>query len=99
MPKKFTYTRATEHFNADFDEYEYYGEDFDYEVDDDSLLFALAQIIYEKHFGFCKDARTAKLQILQFIISSDIFEQLCETFEEDLKDYFESEAFEEWDDV
>lgn len=98
MTKKFTYYKIrNEIYNESTDEIEYFGEEFDYEVDSKSLMDALADVLYELHFSFCKDEKQGKKAIMQFIMESDTFEQLCETYEEDLKDYFEEEALEEWD--
>lgn len=84
--KTFTYTKITSsHGDED------YGYDFDYTVEREDLLDAVADIVYRTYFrGAIKD------NIRRFINDTDILDVLVEYYEDDLKDYFKQKAF-EWE--
>lgn len=101
----FTYTRTTEvaYLNGS-DEYEEYGEDFEYEPKYEDIMDALSDIIFYNYFTgkdnhYADDIayRTIMVRkIRSFLIdySEDIYDIMCENYYEDLKEYFEEEAFE-----
>lgn len=78
------------------DDYEA-GDDFEYEVDYTDVRHALRYII-KKEFKIKKDDEQA-LKLLDFIIKDlDIDDALKEYFKDDLRDYFENDAYEAYKD-
>lgn len=90
MSKKFKYTNINESgYLANSDEYEEYGDEFEYEVDNKRIVEALAYLINCDYFE-----NTIKEERLKtFIEELDLVDVLEECYEEDLKDYFEEDAF------
>ena len=87
MSKTFTYERITEcGYLSSSDEYEYYGDEFEYEVSGHEISEAIADIIADDYFGGNKKA------VRNFISDFDLYDILEEALEEQLKDYFEEEA-------
>lgn len=88
-------------------------ESFDYEVDSDQVSDACAELTYDDFFSTklkqipeVKDNKELQKQlrkviqqgISQFISELDVSDQTEEYFEESLKDYFEEDAMEAWND-
>lgn len=91
MSKTFTYTKITHHaYLESTDEYEEFGFEFDYEVDDEDLRHALADIISVGYFDGDKKSYD---QVHSFIYDLDLVDTLVELYEDELRDYFEDEAF------
>jgi len=88
MSKVFTYDRITEcAYLASTDEYEYYGDEFDYEVDDYTLRAAIIDIVADTYFGGNKTATK------DFLDDFDLYDTLEEALEDEFKEYFEEEAY------
>lgn len=86
---KFTYTKITGHyFCKASDEWEEDGIEFTYEPTREQLTSALQPII-EKGYGFCA---------WQMVDDLDLIEEVAEMYEEELKDIFEQEAMEFYND-
>ena len=86
---KFTYTKITGHyFCKASDEWEEDGIEFTYEPKMEQLTSALQPII-EKEYGF---------MAWQMIDDLDLIEEVAERYEEELKDIFEQEAMEWYND-
>ena len=86
---KFTYTKITGHyFCKASDECEEDGIEFTYEPTREQLTSALQPII-EKEYGF---------MAWQMIDDLDLIEEVAERYEEELKDIFEQEAMEWYND-
>lgn len=88
-------------------------EDFEYEVDSDRVSDACAELTYEDFFSTKlnqvseikenKELQKKIKQIIQqgisqFISELDVSDQTEEYFEDSLKDYFEEDAMEAWND-
>ena len=86
---KFTYTKITEScYLEETDEIEEFGDEFDYEPTRYDLERELQPII-EKEYGF---------MAWQMIDDLDLIEEVAERYEEELKDIFEQEAMEWYND-
>ena len=102
MGKVFNYIRTGEtYFDAVTDEYVEQGIDFQYEVSWADVKDALVNIIFNRFFRPLpemmdkkENIKNCKGAIIKFISDTDIEETLVETMEEDLKEYFEPDAFE-----
>lgn len=91
MSKTFTYTKITQHvYLESTDEYEEFGFEFDYEVDDEDLRHALADIISTEYFD---DYNKGYDKVHKFIYDLDLVDTLVESYKDELRDYFEDEAF------
>ena len=62
---------------------------FSYDVDDDKLKKALLNLIDEYYFEDKLDYKN----FMKLVRDFDLLDALIEGFEDDLKDYFEEEAF------
>jgi hypothetical protein len=83
------------------------GDDFEYEVDYYDVSSALINIVYEELCGKLKkqvnrvlndDEKNALKSASVEFCKLDIREQLEEVYEQDLKDYFEQDALEQYKD-
>lgn len=93
MSKVFTYSKIIGRVYLEgTDEYEEYDEEFEYEVDDDELLDAVADIVLGVYFNGCDVA--IKEGLKAFIEDNGNLAELVEAYEYELKDMFEKEAFE-----
>lgn len=76
---------------------------FEYEVEDDELLEAVVDLVYEDYFmktelaDRCDYAVAVKSGLKKFIEDNDNLDELVEDYEEELKDYFEEEALDSLD--
>ena len=95
MSKKFTYTKITG-VGEVCGSLEEYGEDFEYEVEDYKLLEAVADFVLKDFFYNveCEEEKVLKYSISKFIKDNDLLDNLVDNYEEDLKYYFEDDAFE-----
>lgn len=92
MSRIFTYT-SIEEVGEVCGSIEEFGEKFDYEVKDDELLTAVAYMIWSDYFYMINCDKTfLKETISKFISDNDLLDNLVDIYEENLKDYFESEA-------
>lgn len=89
MSKKFTYEIITEcGYIENSDEYDYWGDEFEYEVDYRDVEDAIVDIVASGYFN------GDKKEIKEFLDDYDLYDYLAETLEDELHDYFEEEAFE-----
>ena len=89
MGKTFTYERITEcGYIANSDEYDYWGDEFEYEVDYRDLEDAIVDLIAPYYLNGDKE------RIREFLDDFDLYDKLSEILEDELRDYFEEEAFE-----
>lgn len=87
----FDYTRVTDVvYLSGSDEYEEFGDGFQYEVDDERICKAVAKLASERYFGTDKYAWAIKI----FIEDCEILEKVADFFYEELKELFEAEAME-----
>lgn len=100
MSRTFTYNRTTsQYWDYENDEEYSSGEDFDYEVEDEEISEALTEILYQDYF--CDKGvdwgdtlkPLLKRSISELIYYTDILEELADYYEEQLKEYFEYDAF------
>ena len=83
---------------------EYQEKEFEYTVYENKLLDAVVDLVFEDYFtksilyGNCDYGKAVRKGIEDFITTYDLLEQLVEDYEYELKEYFEEDAFEEYDD-
>lgn len=95
MSKKFRYTKFTKYHYCEFsDEWEEDGVEFDYEVEDDRLLDVVVDLLYYEQF----EGKIEKEELIAFIKEFDLLDKIVDGYEDKLKDIFEKEAFENYDD-
>ena len=93
MSKVFTYSKIIGRVYLEgTDEYEEYDEEFEYEVEDDELLDAVADIVLGVYFDGCDVS--IKEGLKDFIKDNGNLAELVEDYEDELKDIFRQEAFE-----
>ena len=89
MGKTFKYEKITEYgYIENSDEYDYWGNEFEYEVDYCDLEDAIVDIVASAYLN------GDKKKIKEFLDDFDLYNYLEETLEDELRDYFEEEAFE-----
>lgn len=106
MSKTFRYTKITGHYYCQYsDEWEEDGVEFDYEVDDDQLLPEIVDLLFEDYFGDDKlicdsEERTkeVKERLARLIEESDLIGTFADQYEDSLKDIFQNEALEWYND-
>ena len=106
MSKTFKYTKFTGHYYCQYsDEWEEDGIEFDYEVEDDELLPEIVDLVFEEYFGddkaICEsEERTndVKERLMLLIEENDLIGAFADEYEETLKDIFEKEAMEWYND-
>lgn len=100
MSKTFTYEATVEcEYNAIRDEYEFYSEEFDYEVDDCDLLDAVVGFIYEDYFMDTPLCANDKYELavkkgLQEMIDNSDLDYWVDCYEDALRTFFEEDALE-----
>ena len=106
MSKTFKYTKFTGHYYCQYsDEWEEDGIEFDYEVEDDELLPEIVDLVFEEYFGddkaICESeerANDVKERLMLLIEENDLIGAFADEYEETLKDIFEKEAMEWYND-
>lgn len=106
MGKTFTYTKFTKHHYCDFsDEWEEDGVDFDYEVEDKDLLPVLVDLLVDDYFvddnGVMHNEelkKSVKAKLATLIEENDLIGTLAENYEDTLKEIFQDEAMEYYND-
>ena len=106
MSKTFRYTKFTGYHYCQYsDEWEEDGVDFDYEVDDDKLLPKIVNLLFEDYFGDDKvicdsEERTkeVKERLTRLIDESDLVEEFADQYEDTLKEIFQDEALDFYND-
>jgi hypothetical protein len=95
MSKKFTYTKITGHYYCKHsDDWEKYGVDFDYEVDNYKLLPKVVDLVFKDYFGECNEKEAVKTALANFIDEHDLVETLADNYEDTLKEMFKDSAME-----
>ena len=95
-----TYTMPTSSgYLSSSDEYDDFGEDYDYDVSDDDLREALSELLYKTYFGTLPDnvSGAVKKAISRLILDNDLEDMLCEHFTDEIKDYFKDKALASWE--
>ena len=100
MGKTFTYSYPTRIcYSEQIDEFCEDMDSFDYEVSDEEIRHALAVMMYESEFEKSsiledKEIKKTIIKCLENVIDNfDIQDKLEESWKDDLKDFFEKEAF------
>ena len=103
MSKTFTYTKVTSEYYLPYtDDWEQDGVDFHYEVSDEDLLPKVVDLVFDEFFYSKKTTddtdlrKTLRESIKNFINRTDVLGQLIEVYEEDLKEIFKNEAFDNY---
>lgn len=103
---KFTYTKlkGVKYLEAT-DEYEEFGDEFEYEPSEEDLLDAIVDCVYDEYLRDktelsldIKFVITTKKFISDFIKDFDLTDELAECYEDELWSIFEDEAIEFYDD-
>ena len=95
MSKTFTYTILKGQYYLEYsDEFEYDGDDFDYEVDDEKLLDAVVDLIKEYYF----DGKLNVKQFKSFVRDFGNLDELADGFYDELKERFEDDAMDYYKD-
>ena len=105
MSKTFTYTKITQQAYLErTDEWEEFGEEFEYTVDDSELLDVVADFVCNEYFDLVKKKAKENgthtdllLGIMRFIGDHDLLDELVHEYEEELKDYFEDKAMDSYE--
>ena len=106
MSKTFRYTKFTGHYYCQYsDEWEEDGVEFDYEVSDEELLPEIVDLVFEDYFGedsvICEsEERTeaVKNKLRDIISDNYLIGQFADQYEDTLKEIFEREALEYYND-
>ncbi len=78
--------------------YNFDGENYEYDASRNEILEALADIVFDEYFkgdhvaGF----GTIQKRLKALIDDYDLLDEMFENYEEEVKDYFEDEAYYEW---
>lgn len=106
MSKTFRYTKFTGHYYCQYsDEWEQDGVEFDYEVEDKDLLPEIVNLLFEDYFegdkNYCDNEQVVKAikeNLKRMVEESELIEVFADQYEETLKDIFEDEAMERYND-
>ena len=100
MSKKFIYTDVNERVYLEgTDEYEDFGEDFEYIVEDEELLKKIVNIVYRDYFSDLgiEDrpdyVAAVKRGLKDFIEDNNNLDELADDYEDELRDLFMDDAF------
>jgi hypothetical protein len=101
MSKIIRYTKITGSYYSDTCGTEYEGDEFDYEVSESSIMEAIVDFLFRDYFSddnfICASkglTEEVKERLHKIIEDNYLIDEFMETYEEELKDYFEEEAFE-----
>lgn len=106
MSKTFRYKKITGQYYLDYtDEWEEDGIEFDYEVEDNDLFPEIVDLVFEEYFGDDKSIcetnehkKAFKERLKKLIDENDLIGSFADQYEDTLKDMFESEAMEWYND-
>jgi hypothetical protein len=106
MSKTFRYTKFTGHYYCQYsDEWEQDGVEFDYEVEDEDLLPEIVNLLFEDYFesdkNYCdneKSVKAIKENLKRMVEESELIEVFADQYEETLKEIFEQEAMDFYND-
>lgn len=90
----FTYSRTIEsRYDPIRDKYYENSYDFDYEPEDQELVYAIADIWVGQQTGINGGVSKEQIEMVQrFINDHDLRDELAEKYKSELKDWFEDEA-------
>ena len=99
MSKTFTYTKVlTRAYDSKRDDYEEYGCEFDYEVDNEDLLDAVVDLLIEEYFESIDVTNNVRQKLRCMITDFDMLDEFADAYEDSLKEMFEEEALESYED-
>lgn len=99
MSKTFTYTKITSrYYDEKRDDYEEYGFEFDYEVDDNDLLDAVVDLLIGDYFDNMDVVNNVRQKLRCMIRDFDMLDEFADAYEDSLKEMFEEEALENYED-
>ncbi len=103
MGKEFRYERViSSQYDSTMDEDFEETEEFVYEADWRDVQLAVINLVYRDYFKINQiekeQVNAIQNSIKTFIEKHDLYEQLIDDYEEDIKEYFEKEAFESLED-
>lgn len=93
--KTFTYTNITEEVYIECsDEYEYYGDDFAYDADDDEMIPLVARYLYEDYYADIPNVnfKTMYNNLVKMIEDLDLIDKLSDDYYDRLKEDLEDKA-------
>ena len=104
MSKIFRYTKIySSAYLSDSDEFEEYGDEFEYEPSEEELKRELVDLLYYEYFskedidGFTENQEEAiKKALKNFTDDNDNWEDLYDAYEESLMSIFEEDALEQF---
>ena len=90
-----TYHVTHDYYNRALDEYEDYGYDFEYEVDEKEVLPLIAVLFAKKYFKDEYKANPDKIteHLKDFIEDTEILDSIWDYFEDEVKDFFANDAY------
>lgn len=105
MNKTFTYTKIDKVvYDEERDDYEEYGVEFEYEVDNTQLLDEVVDLVFDDYFsknddisGYVGRTVSVKDGIKKFIKDYDLLDKLVDDYEDILKEIFEQEALDSYE--
>lgn len=98
MSKRFTYSKIRECvYLENSDEYDEICEKFEYEVEDNKIIEALASFVYKEYF-LSTNNENVKDGLFGLIKEFDLIDNLFDYYLDELKEYFKAEAFEYYED-
>lgn len=103
---KFSYTKITKQvYLENTDEYEDFGDEFEYEPSDEDLIEAITDCIYDDYLREKTElslntsfVMIEKEFIERFITDFDLVDKLTDIYENELKEWFEQEAMDFYND-
>lgn len=107
MGKTFTYTRqcGPSRYSAQTDEEFCDEEDFEFEVSNEDIREALSELIFDNYFCNVPGLKDNKEMVLKikagiksFIWDNDFEDDLSDSYEDELKEYFAEQAADSWND-
>lgn len=97
--KTFTYTKITDQVYLEYsDEYEEYGDDFDYDASADEMIPLIARYLYEDYYA---DIPTVNFKdmydnLVTMIEDLDLIDKLSDDYYDRLKEDLEDKAYESY---
>ena len=97
--KTFTYTKITDRAYLEYsDEYEEFGDEFDYDASDDEMIPLIARYLYEDYYA---DISTVQFKdiydnLVKMIEDLDLIDKLSDDYYDRLKEDLEDRAHESY---
>ena len=98
MTKKFIFTKVLKsYYDSSLQEYAEDTESIEYEVSRENLENAIIDIVFTRYFKILLKQKKLHIEnikclIKKFIDGHDLYNQLIDDLEEDIKDFFEEEV-------